>query len=288
MYHWEICILSTWTVWEVEFQPNFWCLTCKDLVMCIPFSTSKFIQASPVLSCSLNVFSELWYLACHFVLQYWDFSPEKVGQAVMGGGLDHVFANCRTGQVSLRAHKDKRTKVRHWPAILVSCCWCDLGNLFKDCVMVGGTSISCVKQASVSSSCLSCHTYLIASGNWVYQVSPISYVLSAWTTESSWKQRHHWRSSSFNFSLSPLLPHCEGFCSLQTSCLKNIFTASITLLNENTSLLLLSRDANYIVIMLRIHVCSLKNRTSVYSTHLSNNMTLFLSFALLPIYCNSL
>lgn len=66
-------------------------------------------------------------MAFHFVLQYWDFGPEKVGRAVLGGDLDspttyHIFANGRIGQVSLRAHNDKKTKAGQWPAILISYC----------------------------------------------------------------------------------------------------------------------------------------------------------------------
>ncbi|PKU43556.1 hypothetical protein llap_6132 [Limosa lapponica baueri] len=53
-------------------------------------------------------------------VQYWDFIPEKTGRVVIGGDLGlpityYVFANCRIGQVILRAHKDKKTRLM-WPA----------------------------------------------------------------------------------------------------------------------------------------------------------------------------
>lgn len=155
-----MCILSIWILWEIKFCIDFWCLTCKYFVMWDPFSVLIFLlQTSWILSCSSNFLLEWWYLACHFVVQYGDVSPENVGQATMGWGLDlpatyHVFANCRTRQVSLRVHKDKRSKWDSGQPSSLATADAALENAIKDRAVVDRITIPCMKWTSVFSSCL--------------------------------------------------------------------------------------------------------------------------------------
>lgn len=229
-----------------------------------PFSTSGFLlHTSWVLSCSPYFLPELWYLTCHFILQYWDFSPEKVGQAVMGGDLTspttyYVLANCRIGLKSNNIKtKDKQNKTNpthnkpRWDSTQpssVAIADTAQENFIKDCVVVGHITGSCMEWTSVFLSPCPCSTCLIVSGNGAYQLLFDSCVLPTWTIECSWKWRWHSRSCQFHFSPHP--PRPEGLCACKhLPCLKSIFTTSVTLLNakENMSPLLLSRDGNSMV-----------------------------------------
>lgn len=135
------------------------------------FPTSHFhMQAPWILSCSC-----LWYLACHFVLQHWDFSPQKVGQAVVVGWyLDlltryRVFAKCRTEEISQRAHKDTRMQWDGGQLSSLAVAEAAQKNLIVGCVMV-----DCIKTFLLLR--LPCNSCPMASGIGVIS----SYVTSMW------------------------------------------------------------------------------------------------------------